>query len=625
MGDLRQVKLPKNFARVYFPATNEVAFLNKKTQVAQYEDPGADGSNIKPRTSILPVEKPVKDVPTLFVIAPQPDNMVDGWEMCIAAVAEKGTEWNDPHVLFRNTKERTIQGADPRPVAVEDELPEGWTQEHDEDNDVFYFDHNTNFATYDDPRLVEDPQPSDALNVYCRKHLTRRSRRPTYLVTAQEAEKKKKKKVWKIGRRDRDAYNEIDNYLIKADQIPEAVRNKRHNRYMDILPTPATRIILPMEDGDEETGYYNANWVRGPGGTPKHYVAMMGPLPTTLINFWRCIWETNSASILMATGLVEKGKRKCERYWPAEVDGKTAMTFGEITVYAVSEAKARGYIFTQLKVVKGSEFRRIGHFWYNTWPDHGVPRAADRSLYPDSVLGLLHTVHKWMLKYKGQPIAVHCSAGIGRTGTLIAIDHCREELKTVGETDPLVIIDAIRHDRCALVQHPQQFEFVHEACVKYAELHKTPFMVEGNQLPVEEEDDDATPTAAEAPKRMSMEQLKARRVSDKQGAQRRARESIRHGGRKRMMAKSEMNGELRHRTSSSSEAAKETSEQEAERLWRQWDLDGDGRLSVRECRMQGLSTAVIREMDVNGDGFISLSEFKVYLKQKREEAAATPE
>jgi hypothetical protein len=56
-------------------------------------------------------------------------------------------------------------------------------------------------------------------------------------------------------------------------------------------------------------------------------------------------------------------------------------------------------------------------------------------------------------------------------------------------------------------------------------------------LPVEEEDA-AAPTAAEAPKRQ--EQLKARRVSDKQGAERRARESVRHGGRKRMMAKSEV-------------------------------------------------------------------------------------
>ena len=70
--------------------------------------------------------------------------------------------------------------------------------------------------------------------------------------------------VWKIGRRDPSAYNDIDNYLISADQvsacrhaskpvgqcltvggqIPEVVRNKRHNRYMDILPTPEVHTRL---------------------------------------------------------------------------------------------------------------------------------------------------------------------------------------------------------------------------------------------------------------------------------------------------------------------------------------------------------------------------------------------
>eukprot|EP00730_Choanoeca_flexa_P003971 TRINITY_DN11555_c2_g2_i2.p1 TRINITY_DN11555_c2_g2~~TRINITY_DN11555_c2_g2_i2.p1 ORF type:complete len:619 (+),score=186.15 TRINITY_DN11555_c2_g2_i2:158-2014(+) len=615
MTDLREVKVPKNFARVYFPDTQKVAFLNKKTQVAQYEYPGENGAEAKPRTSKLPVEKPIKDVPTLFVLSPQPDNMIDDWEMCIAVVAAKGTDWEDPHVLFRNSNDRTIQMADPRPVAVDDELPDGWTHEFDEDGDEFFFDHNTNLATYDDPRLVEDPQPSDALAGFVRKRIVRPSRRPTYLLSVKEAEKKKKK-VWTIGRRDRDAYNAIDNLLVRPDQIPEAVRNKRHNRYMDILPTPETRVMLEKLNDDEETTYYNANWVRGVDGNKKHYVALMGPLPSTLKNFWRCIWESNAASILMATGLVEKGKRKCERYWPAEVDGKTAMTFGDISVYSVSEAKARGYVFTQLKVVKGNETRRIGHFWYNTWPDHGVPRSADREMYPDSVLGLLHTVHKWMAKFKGQPVAVHCSAGIGRTGTLIAIDHCRQELKANGRTDPLAIIEAIRHDRPALVQHPQQFEFVHEACVKYAELHKTPFVVEEDQLAgviEEEEEDDAAP----AP-RLSMEQLKARRSADKKGAQKRARESMRRGGRQRIMAKSEMNGELRRRPSTVPQSSVDA---EAEAMWRQWDVDSDGKLSVRECRLQGLSTSVIREMDKNGDGFISLDEFKAYLSKSRAEAA----
>ncbi|EDQ91455.1 uncharacterized protein MONBRDRAFT_14958, partial [Monosiga brevicollis MX1] len=217
-----------------------------------------------------------------------------------------------------------------------------------------------------------------------------------------------------------------------------------------------TRVVLPRIHDDPESEYYNANWVRGADGNPKAYVAAMGPLPATLTHFWRTIWESNVSAIIMATGLIEKGKTKCERYWPAEVDGKTAMHFGDIVVLSVSEAKAKGYIFTQLKVVRHGESRRIGHFWYNTWPDHGVPRDAERSLYPDSVLGLLHTVHKWNSKFKDQPTLVHCSAGIGRTGTLIVIDHCRQLLKTQMRADPLAIIEAVRQDRPALVQHLQQ-------------------------------------------------------------------------------------------------------------------------------------------------------------------------
>lgn len=115
-----------------------------------------------------------------------------------------------------------------------------------------------------------------------------------------------------------------------------------------------------------------------------------------------------------------------------------------------------------------------------------MPKAADNTLYPDSVLGMLHTVHKWGQDKAAknnaspgdQPILVHCSAGIGRTGTIIAIDHCRDLLKAHHKVDVLSVISDIRHDRCALVQHPLQFEFVHEACVKYAELHKAQFIVE---------------------------------------------------------------------------------------------------------------------------------------------------
>ena len=52
----------------------------------------------------------------------------------------------------------------------------------------------------------------------------------------------------------------------------------------------------------------------------------------------------------MTTGLVEKGSTKCERYWPAEADGKTALTFGDIRVVTTSVDVEPGCIHTVIKV-----------------------------------------------------------------------------------------------------------------------------------------------------------------------------------------------------------------------------------------------------------------------------------
>lgn len=68
------------------------------------------------------------------------------------------------------------------------------------------------------------------------------------------------------------------------------------------------------------------------------------------------------------------------------------------------------------------------------------------------------------------PILLHCSAGVGRTGTFIAIAHGMYHLETFGTASPLKIVRTIRQDRMALVQHPKQFEFVHAALVRWAQM-----------------------------------------------------------------------------------------------------------------------------------------------------------
>lgn len=173
------------------------------------------------------------------------------------------------------------------------------------------------------------------------------------------------------------------------------MRNKVHNRYMDILPNPATRVPLPLIDNDPTTEYINANWVRGPNGkSPKYYIAAMGPKPATVNNYWRMLWQERPFAIVMITGLVEKGTRKCERYWPGLADGRDTLTFGDIRVVTTASQPKDGYVRSTLRATgPGPDGRETSweyeHFWYNTWPDHGVPRTPRNPLFTDDTIKVM--------------------------------------------------------------------------------------------------------------------------------------------------------------------------------------------------------------------------------------------
>eukprot|EP00051_Salpingoeca_urceolata_P033867 m.22546 g.22546 ORF g.22546 m.22546 type:complete len:584 (+) comp6858_c0_seq2:548-2299(+) len=517
-------------------------------------------------------------VPPLILfksIEPQPGDLPAGWEQALAISETLGTV-----VVFRHLEQKIVQQSDPRPPPDDKILPEGWTQEFDEDGDPYYVDHNSLFATYDDPRTISVPLPSKVLSVH--KPKTRTSI--------------KSKKTWKLGPRDLDTFSKMDNYLTMPEEIPECVRNKKYNRYMDILPNPKTAVPLDEIDGEPESTYINANFVRGYDGDPKAYIAAMGPKPLTLTSFWRMIFQHNVSAIIMLTGLVEKGKTKCERYWPSVADGKSELKFGTITVTAHSTVQETGFAVTLLRATDAStgKTHKVIHFWFQAWPDHGVPKNSQGEMTPDELLEMLRHVHKFLKGVNHGPILVHCSAGIGRTGTIIAIDHALQALEKEREADCLKIIDSIRHDRCAMVQHLQQFEFVVEACIRHAEKCKVVLRVEGEDL--------EGPSAPRG-RTFSPEQAKEIMQQEKASARARAEKAVGRGHRGSLMTKSQMHGELRL-------AARVEGE-----VLRFLDLDGDGVMSPEEARLQGMSMARFREIDANADGVISVEEFKAYIAE----------
>ncbi|XP_052856256.1 tyrosine-protein phosphatase corkscrew isoform X5 [Drosophila gunungcola] len=203
----------------------------------------------------------------------------------------------------------------------------------------------------------------------------------------------------------------------------------------------------------------------------KTYIATQGCLLTPQVNtvtdFWNMVWQENTRVIVMTTKEYERGKEKCARYWPDE--GKTEQ-FGQARIQCVSENSTSDYTLREFLVSwRDQPARRIFHYHFQVWPDHGVP--AD----PGCVLNFLQDVntrqsHLAQAGEKPGPICVHCSAGIGRTGTFIVIDMILDQIVRNGldtEIDIQRTIQMVRSQRSGLVQTEAQYKFVYYAVQHY--------------------------------------------------------------------------------------------------------------------------------------------------------------
>jgi protein tyrosine phosphatase len=230
-------------------------------------------------------------------------------------------------------------------------------------------------------------------------------------------------------------------------------------------PHSAVRLV-PLNE-DPTTTYINANYVRGYNRRPKAYIATQGPIPSTRNDFWRMIWEQHVSTIIMTTGLVERGRMKCCRYWPDTQTEKEA-TYGNYTVRVVDENPDTHYAITTLTVKDNNqgedhdepEIRTVKHYWFTGWPDFGIPRETG------PVLDFLAIIQKETAA-KLDPVLVHCSAGIGRTGTFMAIELGMQQYLKEGVVDPLQYMCSMRQDRGGSIQTADQYLFIHKALADF--------------------------------------------------------------------------------------------------------------------------------------------------------------
>nr|XP_021527813.1 tyrosine-protein phosphatase non-receptor type 3 isoform X2 [Aotus nancymaae] len=250
-------------------------------------------------------------------------------------------------------------------------------------------------------------------------------------------------------------YRKKPGLAITFAKLPQ---NLDKNRYKDVLPYDTTRVLL---QGNED--YINASYVNMEIPAAKlvnRYIAAQGPLPHTCAQFWQVVWDQKLSLIVMLTTLTERGRTKCHQYWP---DPPDVMDHGSFHIQCQSEDCTIAYVSREMLVTntQTGEEHTVTHLQYVAWPDHGVPDDSS------DFLEFVNYVRS--LRVDNEPVLVHCSAGIGRTGVLVTMETAMCLTERNLPVYPLDIVRKMRDQRAMMVQTSSQYKFVCEAILRVYE------------------------------------------------------------------------------------------------------------------------------------------------------------
>ncbi|KAM8949440.1 receptor-type tyrosine-protein phosphatase V-like [Lycaon pictus] len=252
--------------------------------------------------------------------------------------------------------------------------------------------------------------------------------------------------------------------------------NATKNRYPHVLPYDHSRVRLSQLDGEPHSDYINASFI--PGYTdPQEFIATQGPLRKTVEDFWRLVWEQQVHVIVMLTVGMENGRVLCEHYWPV---GSTPVTHGHITVHLLAEEPEDEWTKREFQLQHRAQRRprTVTQLQFTTWPDHGVPEA------PSAPLAFVQLAREQARATRGLgPVLVHCrrggagggtrarlpgSAGVGRTGTFVALWRLLQQLQEERAADVFHAVYALRLHPPLMTQTPSQYVFLHRCLLTKA-------------------------------------------------------------------------------------------------------------------------------------------------------------
>lgn len=264
-------------------------------------------------------------------------------------------------------------------------------------------------------------------------------------------------------------FSQVDIDLAKA--------NYHHNRYYSVFPFVHT---IPSDE------YLNASWItfsdieearHEERNTNKRkynrVIAAQAPVPVSFARFFRCILKQNVKVVVMLCNVYEQQFLKADQYWPSpgtcyEVEG--------ILIENLLEVQDENFVYRTLQISIGHLQHTFVQIHYTEWPDGSIPKyymdcyqllgKTNRILNntePKNVLSpswLVEPVKDLELANPNTTMLIHCSAGIGRTGTFIAMHYGIFLLKNNKTVDIIKIIMEMRESRPYMVQNLEQAAFI---------------------------------------------------------------------------------------------------------------------------------------------------------------------
>ncbi|ETW08793.1 hypothetical protein H310_01306 [Aphanomyces invadans] len=259
----------------------------------------------------------------------------------------------------------------------------------------------------------------------------------------------------------------------EAALTEQTAATKKKNRYRDVLPFEKTRVRLRTPQSSNPAGdYINANYILN-----DQYIACCAPPPSAIEDFWSMVWHDNVHVILMLTNFIEREMLKADMYW---VPKGRVVDVGVFTIELKDEeVSSRGYTLRTIELRQPStnESRLVYHVQLTSWPDHGV--LQDFAVIKP-LLCLVHGLNARNERTRSEaiappsrPIVVHCSAGIGRSGTFIAIDIILQQLRALplatateeqvqAALNVRAIVHRIRCQRPGMVQTTDQYQMIYQ-------------------------------------------------------------------------------------------------------------------------------------------------------------------